>query len=153
MSNENQGSAQRYNSMVIIWSSLVMSQIMLLLVIFLTRPELFRFEFTEPLAGISSVQILGFGVAAITTFLFSFGFKKRFRERAVEQQDTQTLQTGFLIALALCEASSLLGFVLAFAFEYQYFFLWFALGILGTLLHFPRRDDILAASYRWDQPQ
>jgi F0F1-type ATP synthase membrane subunit c/vacuolar-type H+-ATPase subunit K len=153
MSDENPGPVQRYNAMMITWVSLIMSQVMFLFVIFLTRPELFRFEFTEPLAGNSSAQILGFGVAAITTFLFSFGFKKRFLERAVEQQDPEVVQTGYLIALALCEASSLLGFVLAFAFEYQYFFLWFALGILGTLLHFPRRDDILAASYRRDQPQ
>jgi hypothetical protein len=48
----------------------------------------------------------------------------------------------------LCEAISLLGVALAFAFSYQYFFLWFALGILGTILHFPKRDNLVAASYK-----
>jgi len=41
-----------------------------------------------------------------------------------------------------------LGIVLAFAFAYQYFFAWFALGIIGILLHYPRRDDIVSASYK-----
>ena len=53
-----------------------------------------------------------------------------------------------IIALALCEASSLIGLTLAFAFDYQYFFIWFALGILGVLLHLPRQNDLLAADYK-----
>jgi len=38
--------------------------------------------------------------------------------------------------------------VLAFAFNYEYFFLWIALGILGMLVHFPRRGDIEAANFK-----
>jgi hypothetical protein len=37
---------------------------------------------------------------------------------------------------------------MAFAFSYQYFFLWFALGILGMILHFPKRDNLIAAAYK-----
>jgi hypothetical protein len=58
------------------------------------------------------------------------------------------VQTGLIIAVALCEASSLFGLTLAFAFDYQYFFLWIILGILGIALHFPRRSELHAASYK-----
>jgi hypothetical protein len=78
----------------------------------------------------------------------SFVFKSKLLKEAVDKQSTAQVQTALIIALAFCEATALFGFVLAFAFNYQYFFLWFALGILGFLLHFPKRDQLVAASYR-----
>lgn len=139
--------------MLVIWASLLMSQVMFVVVVFFTRPKLFSFDFTQPILGEASTKvggtfalILGFAVAAVTLVLFSFAFKKRLFERAVEAQDPGQVQTGLIIALAFCEASSLFGLALAFAFDYQYFFLWIALGIIGMILHFPKRDPIHAAS-------
>ncbi|HLA94633.1 MAG TPA: hypothetical protein VK612_02845, partial [Pyrinomonadaceae bacterium] len=142
----------QYQTLVIIWAALLMSQFMFILIIFITKRELFNFDFSQPLMGQSSPMILGFGVAAVTCVIFSFAFKKRFFERAVHEQDTALIQSGFIIACALCEASSLFGLALAFAFDYQYFFLWSALGIIGTLLHFPRQNDLLAAGYKKSVP-
>jgi len=138
----------QYQTLIILWAALLMSQFMLLLVAFFAKKELFNFRFDQPVTGQSGTMILGFAVAALTCFFFSFAFKKRFNERAVEQQDPKLVQTGLIIAIALCEASSLIGLTLAFAFDYQYFFLWFALGIVGVLLHFPRQSDLLAAGYK-----
>ena len=56
-------------------------------------------------------------------------------------------QTGFIIATALCEAAGLLGFVGIFVTHNREAYLLFAIGALGLLLHFPRRDQ-LAAAYR-----
>lgn len=150
--NQKPAIAARYQTLVVIWAALLMSQFMFVFLIFLTRRELFAFDFTKPLAGQSSAMIIGFALAAVTCFLFSFAFKKRFFERAVEQQNPQLVQSGLIIAIALCEACSLIGLALAFAFDYQYFFLWIALGVLGILLHFPRRDVLVSASYRTDRP-
>ncbi len=143
----------QYKSMLVIWASLLMSQIMFVVVVFFTRPKLFQFDLSQPILGDDSTKvggtfalILSFAVAAVTLVLFSFAFKKRLFERAAQAQDTAQVQTGLIIALALCEASSLFGLALAFAFDYQYFFLWIALGILGMILHFPRRDPLHAAS-------
>lgn len=139
---------QRYKTLVILWAALLTSQFVLLLVVFVTKGEVFRCDFSQSIYGPSAAMILGFAVAAVTCFLFSFAFKKRFFQRAEEEQNPDLVQTGFIIACALCEASTLFGLALAFAFTYQYFFAWFALGIIGILLHFPRKSDLLLSGYR-----
>lgn len=145
----------QYKTMLLIWAALLMSQVMFLLMVFLTRPELFGFDFSQPVLGPSgrptgtnAAVIIGFAVAAVTAVLFSFAFRRRLNERAVTEQTTAHVQSGLIIALALCEASSLFGLALAFAFDYQYFFIWIALGIIGMALHFPKRDELHAASYK-----
>jgi len=138
----------QYQTLVVLWAAILMSQVMLILVLFFTKKELFEFRFSQPIEGQSGSMILGFAVVAITCVGFSFAFKRRFLERAIEQQESKLVQTGLIIAFALCEAASLIGMSLAFAFDYQYFFVWFILGIVGTLLHFPRQSDLLAAGYK-----
>ena len=49
---------------------------------------------------------------------------------------------------AVVEDADQVGLALAFMFSYQYFFLWIALGMIGMLLHFPKRADLAAASYK-----
>ena len=148
MNSEKPHVEAQYKSMLIIWAALLMSQLMFGLVIFLTRPKLLTFDFSQPVTGNSAPMIVGFAVAAVTAVLFSFGFRKRLNERAVAAQDTAQVQSGLIIALALCEASSLFGLTLAFAFDYQYFFLWIGLGVIAMLLHFPKRDELRVASYK-----
>ena len=53
------------------------------------------------------------------------------RDRAIVEKKPQLVQTGIIIGCAFCEAISIFGMVLAFLFAYQYFFVWFGLGILG----------------------
>ena len=137
-----------YRTILIIWIALLASQFMFLVVTFFAKPEVFRFDFNKPLFGENAVLVIAFAFLAITNFALSFIMKKRSFEQAVEKQQIAYVQTGLILACAFCEAISLLGMVLAFAFSYQYFFAWFALGILGFLLHFPRRDDVIAASYK-----
>jgi hypothetical protein len=48
----------------------------------------------------------------------------------------------------MCEAATLFGLVTAFVEDYLYFFIFFALGIVGILLHFPKRDDLMAAGFK-----
>lgn len=137
-----------YKTLVILWFALLVSQVMFLVVIFFAKPEIFKFDWTKPILGENAVIVLVFAVLALANFGLSFVMKKRSYEQSVAEQKVALVQTGLIIACALCEAISLLGMVLAFAFSYQYFFLWFALGILGIILHFPRRDDVIAASYK-----
>ena len=138
----------QYQTLVVLWAAILASQLMLIVVLFVTKKELFELRFSQPIEGQSGSMILGLAVAAVTCVGFSFAFKRRFLERAVEQQEPKLVQTGLIIAVALCEAASLIGMSLAFAFDYQYFFAWFILGIAGTLLHFPRQSDLLAAGYK-----
>ena len=155
MQNQGRDIEAQYKTLLVLWAALLMSQLTFIVLAFLTRPKLFQFDFTRPIfgngtgdSGSTPAMIIGFAVAAVTAVLFSFAFRRRLNERAVAERSTAQVQTGLVIALALCEASSLFGLALAIAFDYQYFFLWFALGILGMLLHFPKRDELHAASYK-----
>lgn len=145
---QNSNAEENYKTLALIWFALLASQIMFLVVIFFAKPEVFRFDFSKPVLGENAMIVLAFAFLAITNFALSFIMKKRSYQQAIEKQEISYVQTGLILACAFCEAISLLGMVLAFAFAYQYFFLWFALGILGIILHFPRRDDVIAASYK-----
>jgi hypothetical protein len=146
---QNQTIEQQYRTLALIWFVLLFSQTMFLLVIYLSKPEIFRIDFSKPvLNGENTVFVAAFAILAITNLIISFVMKRRCFEQAIEKQDSQYVRMGLIIACAFCESISLLGMVLAFAFEYQYFFLWFALGITGIILHFPKRDSLIAASYK-----
>lgn len=148
MSEPKPNLVAQYQTLIVLWAALLMAQLMFLVMLFFTRRELFEFRFDQPIGAQSGPMILAFALVAITCVGFSFAFKKRFFERAVAEQKPELIQSGLIIAIALCEAASLIGLSLAFAFDYQYFFAWFILGIGATLLHFPRQTDLLAAGYK-----
>ena len=141
---------QMYRTSVIIWLALLVSQLLFFVLIYFTKPELFRFDFSKPLLGDgeNSVFIIALAFVALTTVAMSFVLKSKFYNQAVNEQKPALIQSGLVVACALCESSALFGVVLAFAFDYQYFFLWIILGAIGVLLHFPKRDTFIAASYK-----
>jgi hypothetical protein len=139
---------QVYKTLVVIWFALLVSQALLLMVVYFAKPQAFKFDFSKPLLGDNSVLIIAFAVVAISNLVLSFVLRRKFLNQSVEHQNMLLVQTAMIVGCALCEAISLFGIMLAFAFSYQYFFLWFALGILGTILHFPKRDNLAAASYK-----
>ena len=139
---------QNYKTLAIIWFALLLSQVMFLVISFVAKPDLFKFDLNKPIFGENAVIIGAFAFLAIVNFALSFVMKKRSYQQAIAEQNIALVQTGLILACAFCEAISLLGLVLAFAFSYQYFFAWIVLGIVGILLHFPRRDDVIAANYK-----
>lgn len=153
MQNKEQDIETKYKTLVVLWAAMIVSQLLFVLVIFFTRPKLFQLDLGQPLLGdgdhgSTGAVVIGFAVAAITAVAFSFAFRRRLNERAVAEQSPANVQSGFIIALAFSEAASLFGLALAFAFDYQYFFLWIILGIAAIILHFPKRTEFHAASYQ-----
>lgn len=148
MQNQKLSVEERYRMLRIIWLALLVSQLLLTVIIFFTKPEVFRFDFSKPLLGENAIIVGMFALLAISNLIMSFVLSRKYHNQAVAEQKTELVQTAMIIGCALCEAISLFGVALAFAFSYQYFFLWFALGILGTILHFPKRDNLIAASYK-----
>ncbi|MGI8467637.1 MAG: hypothetical protein ACR2N3_04220 [Pyrinomonadaceae bacterium] len=149
MQPTNPNIEQSYRTITVIWLGLLVSQFMFLIVLFFTRREIFSFDFTKPLLNNeNSMLVIVLAATGILTFLMSFVLRAKFIKQAIDLQKTALVQTAMVIGCALCEATTLFGLVLAFAFGYQYFFLWFALGILGIILHFPKRENLIAASYR-----
>lgn len=138
---------QQYRTLKLIWFVLLFSQTMFLLVIYLSKPEIFQVDFSKPVSGgENSIFVVVFAFLAITNLMISFILEKRCVSQAIEKQDGQYVRLGLILGCAFCESISLLGMVLAFAFGYQYFFLWFALGIAAIILHFPKRGNLVAAN-------
>jgi len=149
MQNEDPKIGAQYQTMIVLWAALLVSQFLFLVVVFFAKPELMKFNFTEPLSGgENSIPVIALAALGVVTFLESFIMEKKLLRQAFDNQNTGLVQTALIYGCALCEATSLCGLVAAFAFNYQYFFLWIALGIFGILLHFPRRSNLLAASFK-----
>jgi hypothetical protein len=146
---ENQTVRQEYRTLRLIWFVLLFSQAMFLIVLFTAKPEVFRFDSAAPvLSGENSIFFIVFASLALTNLALSFVIKKRCVQQGIEKQGAQYVRLGLIVGCAFCESISVMGMILAFAFSYQYFFLWFALGVTGIVLHFPKRADLLAASYK-----
>ena len=138
----------RYETLVVIWFALLFSQLMFLGIIYLVKPELFDLSSAGPVLSDQPLIIIAFAAAAIAFFGLSQVLSGQHLRRAVQDQDQTCVQTSLVLGCALSEVSTLLGVILAFVFEYHYFFLWIALGALGILLNFPRKSALAAASYK-----
>ncbi len=148
MQSQKTNVEQQYRISTIIWLALLVSQIMLLVVIFFAKPEVFRFDLSKSPLGENPLITIMFAFLAISNLALSFILSRKYLNQAIGEQKIALVQTAMIIGCALCEAISLFGVLMAFAFSYQYFFLWFALGIFGIILHFPKRDTLIAASYK-----
>lgn len=148
MKNSISNAKVKYETLVIIWGALLVSQVMFLAVVYFVKQELITFDFSQPYLGKHPIVIVLFAAAAIAVFVLSFVLRNQHIRRAVTDGDAGCVQTGLVLGCALSELCSLLGVVLAFVFDYPYFYFWIALGILGVLFHFPRRESLHAASFK-----
>lgn len=149
MQPTNSNVEARCRTLTIIWAGLLASEFLFLIVLYFVRPGIYNFDFSKSfISENASVVVLALAFAGISTFLLSFLLKSKFIKQAIDKQNPGLVQAALVVGCALCESATLFGLILAFAFNYQYFFLWFALGIFGIILHFPRREDLIAASYR-----
>jgi len=137
----------QYQTLVVIWFALLMSQVVFFMFIWFSKPELIS---TRYLSASSVREILGsqplitlvFAGSALIFFMLSQAIARQHMRRAVRDRDATCIQTGLVIGCALSEISSVLGVILALLFNYPYFYLWIALGTLGILMNFPRRSNL-----------
>ena len=148
MKDEKINIEQMYRTLAILWFALFVSQFLFLLIIYFVKPELFRFDFSQPPLGKNAPIIIIFALASIFNIAISFFLKKKYLGQAIADKNLHFVQTAMIVGCAMCESVSLFGLMLAFVADYQYFFLWFLLGIGATIFHFPRRDHLFAAGYK-----
>jgi hypothetical protein len=140
---------EAHRTLLIVWFALLMSQRLFLVLLWFIKPELMRFDLSEPLIDETNfVFVVAVALLSISTLVVSLVWSQRLLNEAIGEQNIYLLQTAMIVGCALSESITLLGLLLAFAIDYQYFFLWFMLGIGSTFLHFPTRKKIDAASYR-----
>jgi len=83
--------------------------------------------------------------AAFMVVVVSVLLKSRIVQRAMEKRDAAMLQSGYILSFALCESAALCGLLDHFVTASSYAYFSFALGLLGMLLHFPKKDHVRAA--------
>jgi NADH:ubiquinone oxidoreductase subunit 2 (subunit N) len=135
---------KRYQTLLILWFALLMSIGMYFLFSLFVAPGI------SNQSGTPSRSLLIVGLTALGTFLVvvSFPVKHKLLERAVEKQDTALVQKALVIACAMCEVSALLGLLEHFVIGNREYYLLFLIAAAGTALHFPRRSQLEAASYK-----
>ncbi|MDQ3474364.1 MAG: hypothetical protein M3447_11570 [Acidobacteriota bacterium] len=130
----------RYRSMVILWIAQVMSVVMFFVVT----------QFVEVPEDRPENNILSFVFAGVGTFcaIISFAVRAKLLRKSVEQQDLALVQTANITGRALCEVPAILGVIERFLLPGREYLLLLLIGAVAMLLHYPRRSDLLAASYK-----
>jgi hypothetical protein len=97
-----------------------------------------------------NASLLIFGLTALGTFLviLSFPVKAKLLERSVETQDVTLVQKALIVACAICEAAGFLALLEFFTVGNREYVLLLLAGAVGIALHFPRRSQLEAASYK-----
>ena len=134
-----------YKTLVVLWFALLSSQILFLVLVYFLKPELFTYDPTRSLLTDEPLITLSFAAIALVFVILSFVLSQQHMRRAVRDKDAGCVQTGLVLGCALSEVPSILGLILAFAFDHPYFYLWIIVGTLGVLLHFPRKQNLEAA--------
>lgn len=142
----NQGAKQvnvdaRFSVMMIIWFAMLMS-----VGTFFVIAQLVERQANPQEDG--SMLVLVLLALGIFTVLASFIIKRKLLAQSVKEQRVDLLQSAMIVALALCESTSLFGLLAYFATGTRYYYIFFIIGVIGSLVHMPRRDQLLAASYK-----
>jgi hypothetical protein len=128
----------QHRSLLIIWVVLFMSVSGFLVMTFIIRPEVNE----------NSVLTISLIVMSILMLATSFSMKAAILKKSVEAQDLQYVLRAYIIALALTECAALFGFMIHFITGSVYYFVAMGIGIVGMILHFPKKQHLLDASFK-----
>jgi hypothetical protein len=131
----------RYRVMLVLWLGFFMSLGFYYVVsLFIQQPD----------ADAAQSRILTFAFTAlgILIVVVAIVVKQKFLTQSVEKQEINLVQTGLIVGLALCEAAALFGLMDRVVTGNRYYFVLLLIAAIGMLLHFPRREHLLAASYK-----
>lgn len=107
--------------------------------LFVKRPEN-----VEP----NSTLFLVFVAIALTTAFISFPIKSKLINQAIAQQHVPLVQQAYIAAWALSEIPALLGLLDFFLTGDRYFYVLFLIAVFAQLLHLPRREHVINASFK-----
>jgi hypothetical protein len=135
---------KRYQTLVILWLALMISVGMYFLFALFAAPAFH----TGSLQSTSLPLLVTLTALGLFFVILSLVVKRRLLERSVTQQDLGLVQKSLVIGCAMCEVSALLGLLASFLIGGRDYYLLFVIAALGMALHFPRRLQLQAASYR-----
>ena len=103
-----------------------------------------RSEDVQPNNLLSLILIV---IAALTT-LVSFLVKSNLLTKAIDQGRVQQVQQAYVVGWAITEVAALLGLLDYFMTADRYYYVPFLIALGGQLLHFPRSEHVVNASFR-----
>lgn len=134
----------RYRTMLTLWFALLMSIGIYFAVSVFLAPPISNASETPP-TTLFTVVLTALGTLFV---VLSFVVKRKILERSVERQEVALVQQALIVACVMCEASALLGLLERFLFDSHEYYLLFLISAIGTALHFPRREQLLSATYK-----
>jgi len=130
----------RIRTMRTIWIAMLMSTgFYYAFTFFVKRPEH---------VDLNSTLFLVLAAIALSTAFISFPIKNKLISQATEQQHLPLVQQAYILAWALSEVPALLGLLDFFLTGNRYFYVLFLIGVFAQLLHFPRREHVINASFK-----
>lgn len=103
-----------------------------------------RKEDLEP----NNTLFLVFVAVSLSATLVSFFIKGQLLNRAIEQPQVQQARQAYVVGWAITEVGAILGIIDYFATRDRYYYVLFVIALCGQLLHFPRREHVLNASFK-----
>ena len=134
----------RYQTLLILWFALLMSIGMFFVLTLFAAPKIVD-DAPNPTNSVAVIVLTAVGAFIV---VLSFVVKRKLLERSVERQDITLVQQALIVPCAMCEASALLGLFERFSSRSSASYLLFLLAAAGTALHFPKRGQLEAASYK-----
>ena len=128
-----------HRSLLIVWAGVLAAVGGLLLLTILVPSN------AQPGDNVLPLVLIAVGV---TNVVLSFILKRSFLAKSVAQQDLKLVQQAYIVALALCESTALFGVLIHFVTGSAYYYAAFAVAVVGMLLHFPRKQDLLDATFK-----
>jgi hypothetical protein len=136
-----------------IWAALLGSVCLYALVGYVASPPTLSWR-SFGFAGEGGSLALGLTAAGLylVGLLSSVGLSqlllRSFLRRAEAEQNPALVQTGFIVALAVCEAGGLLGLAVLFLTKSWMAFLLMGISAMMIGLLYPRREQVAAAGYK-----
>jgi hypothetical protein len=126
--------------MRVMWIALILNVGLFFgLTLFKQRPE-----DVEPHSMLSLILI----VIAASTTLVSFLIKGKLLTKAIDQSEVPQVQQAYVVAWAVTEVAALLGLLDYYMTADRYYYVPFLIALCGQLLHFPRSEHVVNASFR-----
>ena len=127
---------QRHRTLFILWFAMCVSLIMYLV-----------FIYVDPVAPAPNPKLtLLMNTVGVIPVAASFLIKQILLAKAVNAQQVQQVHSAYIVSFALCEVSGLLALMDYRLTGSKYYYVGFAIGEIGLLLHFPRKQHLVDAS-------
>ncbi|HEX5703359.1 MAG TPA: hypothetical protein VFX97_09200 [Pyrinomonadaceae bacterium] len=133
------GVEQRHRNMLIIWAGILMVIPMYLVLIWINSVP------PDPEKTTLSLMLIGLSIVPVA---ISFLVKQKLLAKAADLHKLDLVQQAYVVAFVLCEAALLLGLITYFVTGSPYYVAAIAIGALGILLHFPRKQHLLDATFK-----